>query len=285
MYTQEPRIAPGSEYFIYSPGRLARELYFSPLSTGIYRYMPGYLVSRNRFDSYLVMYIKKGICEVKNGDFYGIGKEGDFVLLDCYCPHSYGSGEGWEALWLHFDGPLAKAYFEEISDRSGQIFSHPDPSALLLLEKILRVFRTSSPVREPELSRDITAMLDSFLFSGEKKESAGVNSALIWKMASYISRHFHENISLELLASQAGLSPYYFLRLFASETGFTPHQYLVNTRIDAAKFLLRSPEIPVKDISVRTGFSSEGSFCSCFKKNEGMTPGQYRKAVLQERRG
>lgn len=284
MYTQEPRIAPGSEYFIYSPGRLARELYFSPLSTGIYRYMPGYLISRNRFDSYLVMYIKRGSCEVKNGDFSGIGKEGDFVLLDCYRPHSYGSSEGWEAIWLHYDGPLAKIYFEEISSRSGQIFSHSDPSALLLLEKILHVFRTSSSVREPELSRDITAMLDSFLALDEKKESAGLNSALIWKTASYISRHFHENISLEMLASQAGLSPYYFLRRFASETGFTPHQYLVNTRIDAAKFLLRSPDISVKDISVRTGFSNESTFCSCFKKNEGMTPGQYRQSILQDKK-
>lgn len=79
---------------------------------------------------------------------------------------------------------------------------------------------------------------------------------------------------------KAGLSPYYFLRLFASETGFTPHQYLINTRINAAKFLLRSPDIPVKDISVRTGFTSESTFCTCFKKNEGMTPGQYRSSVL-----
>lgn len=284
MYIQEPGIAPGSEYYIYSPGRLARELYFSPLSAGVYSYMPGYLVSRNRFDSYLVMYIKKGSCEVKNGDFSAIGKEGDFVLLDCYCPHSYRSSEGWEALWLHFDGPLAKAYFDEISGRNGQIFSNPAPSSLLSLENILHVFRTSSPVREADLSRNITTMLDSFLAANEKKESAGLHSALIWKTASYISRRFHENISLETLASQAGLSPYYFLRLFASETGFTPHQYLVNTRIDAAKFLLRSPEIPIKDICVRTGFSSERTFCSCFKKSEGITPGQYRKAVLQEKK-
>lgn len=217
MYIQEPLIASGSEYYIYSPGRLARSLYFCPLSAGCYSYSPGYAVSRNQFDSYLLMYIEEGRCEIENGAFSGRGNAGEFVFLDCYQPHSYRSGDGWKALWLHFDGPLAKTYFQEISARKGQIFSLSDPSALL---------------------------------------------------------------SLEMLASKAGLSPYYFLRLFASETGFTPHQYLINTRINAAKFLLRSPDIPVKDISVRTGFTSESTFCTCFKKNEGMTPGQYRSSVL-----
>ena len=280
MYIQEPLIASGSEYYIYSPGRLARSLYFCPLSAGCYSYSPGYAVSRNQFDSYLLMYIEEGRCEIENGAFSGRGNAGEFVFLDCYQPHSYRSGDGWKALWLHFDGPLAKTYFQEISARKGQIFSLSDPSALLSLEKILQFFRTSAFIPEPEVSRDITTILDAFLGSDEKKESTGLNSALIWKTASYISRHFHENISLEMLASKAGLSPYYFLRLFASETGFTPHQYLINTRINAAKFLLRSPDIPVKDISVRTGFTSESTFCTCLKKNEGMTPGQYRSSVL-----
>ncbi len=163
MYIQEPLIASGSEYYIYSPGRLARSLYFCPLSADSYCYRPGYAVTRNQFDSYLVMYIEEGSCKIENCAFSGTANEGEFVFLDCYQPHSYRSRDGWKALWLHFDGPLAKTYFQEISTRKGQIFSLSDPSALLSLEKILGFFRTSASISEPELSRDKSLLLSQTL--------------------------------------------------------------------------------------------------------------------------
>ena len=93
---------------------------------------------------------------------------------------------------------------------------------------------------------------------------------------TFINEHFKEELSNELLAGKIGISPYHFIRIFKKETGFTPHEYLVRTRIDMAKYLLKNTGLSVKDICYNTGFSCESVFCSSFKKNVGMTPVNYR---------
>ncbi len=101
-------------------------------------------------------------------------------------------------------------------------------------------------------------------------------SHVIADSISYINEHFHEPLSLESLARKVNLSPFHFIRIFSKETGVTPHQYLINTRISAAKFLLKSSEASIKDIAFSTGFKSESSFCSTFKNWENTTPSLYR---------
>ena len=52
--------------------------------------------------------------DIAAGDSMCRAREGEFVLLDCYRPHQYGSRGEWEASWLHFDGSLAREYYQEI---------------------------------------------------------------------------------------------------------------------------------------------------------------------------
>ena len=59
----------------------------------------------------------------------------------------------------------------------------------------------------------------------------------------------------------------------------TPHKYLITTRMSNAKFLLKTSQMSVKEIAIRSGFSDESGFCTAFKKQEGMTPNEYRNTV------
>ncbi len=97
---------------------------------------------------------------------------------------------------------------------------------------------------------------------------------------SYINEHFQGDLSLEQLAAQANMSLFHFTRVFAKETGITPHQYLIKTRLSAAKYFLKSTEMSIKNIAFSTGFNSETSFCTTFKKWENVTPTQYRQSIL-----
>ena len=90
-----------------------------------------------------------------------------------------------------------------------------------------------------------------------------------------------QELSLEDLAAQAALSPFYFSRLFKRETGFSPHRYILAARIGNAKFLLQSTGDSVKRICFTVGFTSESSFCTAFKKETGLTPSEYRARVLE----
>ena len=56
----------------------------------------------------------------------------------------------------------------------------------------------------------------------------------------------------------------------------TPHKYLITTRMANAKFLLKTSQMSVKEIAFRSGFTDESGFCTAFKKQERMTPKEYR---------
>jgi AraC-like DNA-binding protein len=227
------------------------------------------------------MYIEKGSLTL---EFEGHTRQieaGSFVLIDCYKPHSYYSDQGWESIWCHFDGPTARAYYETIVSHLSNVFSLVNPYPIISkLESIYHTFLDGSVIKEPLMSKFINDILTAFLLYTPQGKNASNYLNMAQEIISYINEHFTEDISVDTLAERAGLSVYHFIRTFKKETGFTPHEYIINTRLNTAKYLLQNSKLPVKDICFNTGFSSESVFCSAFKKHLNVTPTQYRN--LQE---
>lgn len=94
---------------------------------------------------------------------------------------------------------------------------------------------------------------------------------------SYIDRHYDTSLTLEHISREAGFSPYHFIRLFRAAYRKTPHQYLMQQRIEKAKELLRSSDMPILDICYTVGFESLGSFSTLFRRIAGLSPSAYRK--------
>ena len=84
-------------------------------------------------------------------------------------------------------------------------------------------------------------------------------------------------LNLEQMSSQACFSRYHFLRLFRQAFNKTPHQYLVERRIEKAKELLGARDLRVTDVCFEVGFQSLGSFSSLFHKFVGHAPVTYRE--------
>ena len=84
-------------------------------------------------------------------------------------------------------------------------------------------------------------------------------------------------LDLEEISSHACFSRFHFLRLFRQAFNKTPHQYLVERRIERAKELLSSEDLRVTDICFEVGFESLGSFSSLFHKTVGHAPLTYRE--------
>jgi AraC-like DNA-binding protein len=207
---------------------------------------------------------------------------GQLVLLDCYSPHSYYSKDGWACYWLHFDGQVARAFYRRITEAYGSfLFSLDQYSpAFLHLMNIYECFRLSRPIDEAGISSQITSILNSILRGAPQVKKDLPAQESVASAVAYISEHFRYPLSLNDLAQHAAVSPFYFTRVFRQETGYTPHQYIINTRIANAKFLLRTTEDSVKDIAIQTGWNSESTFCSAFRKSTGLTPSVYRKNRL-----
>jgi len=91
-----------------------------------------------------------------------------------------------------------------------------------------------------------------------------------------IDRHYADPLDLTALASEAGVSKYYFLRCFAATYGLTPGAYLTQRRVERAQDLLRATNLTVTEICGLVGYDSLGSFSTRFTSLVGVSPSAYQ---------
>lgn len=93
----------------------------------------------------------------------------------------------------------------------------------------------------------------------------------------YIQNHFREQITLEEVSENVGLTPTYFSGLFKKETEVGFAKYLLNVRMESAKELLRESNLPVVEICRSVGYNDVKHFTHNFEKSTGLKPTVYRK--------
>ncbi len=98
----------------------------------------------------------------------------------------------------------------------------------------------------------------------------------IVKAKLFIDENYQENIDLNNIADEACFSKYHFTRLFKNIYGKSPHQYLMQVRIEKAKHFLQMNHT-VSETCFLVGFESITSFAGLFKKSEGKTPSEYQR--------
>jgi len=92
----------------------------------------------------------------------------------------------------------------------------------------------------------------------------------------WISNHLGDDLSLPVLARQAGMSERSFSRHYAEATGLTPALAIERLRVQGARHLLSETRLPVKRISQRCGFGSEETMRRSFQRLLDTTPQDYR---------
>jgi AraC-like DNA-binding protein len=96
------------------------------------------------------------------------------------------------------------------------------------------------------------------------------------KAKLFIDNNYYSAIDLNNIAATAHFSKFHFIRLFKSIYGKSPHQYLIQVRIDQAKELLKQNH-SVADTCYKVGFDSITSFSGLFRKSTGTTPSAFQK--------
>jgi AraC-like DNA-binding protein len=93
----------------------------------------------------------------------------------------------------------------------------------------------------------------------------------------YLEQHFREQVQLAELARFCELSATHVHRLFQRLLRMSPSEYLLALRLQEARRLLTSTELPLSAIANNTGFFDQSHFTKRFRKMTGMTPTQFRR--------
>ncbi|MBE9109048.1 helix-turn-helix transcriptional regulator [Nodosilinea sp. LEGE 07298] len=107
--------------------------------------------------------------------------------------------------------------------------------------------------------------------------ASGLSKAKRNQVKEYVDANLHQDLKLVELAAIAQISPAYFARLFKQSEGISPHQYILQRRVEQAQALLRHSELSLAEIAVRVGFCDQSHLTRCFKRLVGVTPTQFRQ--------
>ncbi|MEP6703805.1 MAG: AraC family transcriptional regulator [Acidobacteriota bacterium] len=108
--------------------------------------------------------------------------------------------------------------------------------------------------------------------------SGGLSGFRLRRVKEFIDANLEEDLSLAEISAAADLSQFHFARAFRKSTGLTPQQFLMQQRIERAKELLSRDDLPIVEVSLRTGFKNQSHFTSLFRKFTSLTPKVWRES-------
>ncbi|PPA69359.1 response regulator [Jeotgalibacillus proteolyticus] len=138
----------------------------------------------------------------------------------------------------------------------------------------------SSQVTDYKQLRAETAYMLQRMKDTQEEYNLQTDGDIIEQIKQYIIEHAHEDLSLELISREAGLSPIYMSKLFKEKLGINYISFLTECRLEKAKKLMRDSEKSMKEISIDIGYHDPNYFSKVFKKAFHMSPTDYRKQRL-----
>ncbi|MGL6200881.1 MAG: helix-turn-helix domain-containing protein [Lachnospiraceae bacterium] len=258
--------------------------YFYIQGFGIFHVDSKYYTKRKNFNSYLIIYTYDGtgFLEYENKTY--TLHAGDGFFIDCRKPHFYKTdGKNWLHSDLHINGSIIEKLYSDYASSGSCSFSEPLTGKYhTLLEQLITLKDSNVPYPELQMSNAISNILTFLVINSvTAKNRISVTSENMSYLIGYIENHYTKDLSLDFLASFAGISKFHLSREFHKYTGFSPYEYIIQLRIKRAQFLLMSTTLPATKIAQSVGIKDDNNFNNLFKKRVGTTPTYYRKHVTE----
>ncbi len=232
-------------------------------------------------DSWQLLYIHSGRGVLYNN--YG-GEEipincGEMILLRPGQWHSYFPDRetGWEEYWIGFRGSV-------IEERNRQGFLQKSIYKVGVREDIANLYNMAIQVAQQEKTsyQQYLAGVVNMLFGVAvyyESNRAVAQDYVVTKIneaKSLMRGSFCDDISLEEVSKQVGMSYSWFRKKFREYTGISPARYILGLRIQEACRLLAESSLSVKEIAYHINIGDNAYFSAMFLREVGMTPKEYR---------
>ncbi|MBM7579733.1 response regulator [Jeotgalibacillus terrae] len=130
-----------------------------------------------------------------------------------------------------------------------------------------------------QLRAETSYMIDRMKYA-HQAHSQNTDGDMIEQIKHYIIEHAHEDLSLEIISKEAGLSPIYVSKLFKEKLGINYISFLTECRLEKAKKLMRDSEKSMKEIAIEIGYHDPNYFSKVFKKAYHLSPTAYRSKTV-----
>lgn len=289
MEIPEEGVLSNSLRYFFTPSSLASELFYYPTRAGRYfcdhRYAFNHDAETARLASHRLNLMLICVCRgalrfVLEGEAV-TAMPGQAALFDCRRPHEYSAQDDTEFCWMLFNGLNAEALYRRILQNKGgrHVFAPAGfPEITQGIGALVSACETGERMSEAACSQLIHQLLCELLLGGEssgREENRAVGEAI-----GFINRNLNRTITVGDVAAAASFSPAHFSRVFKLQTGYSPYEYILLRRIDAAKHLLTSTRLSVKEVAYQVGYNSEENFIHSFRKKVGVTPGVFRSVPV-----
>lgn len=213
-------------------------------------------------------------------------KAGDAFLFGPYQEQRYGSSadDPWDVYFLHFYGTKIKEYLAEKGFLRTNLWTLKSTDRLReAFEALVREAENGQVWRPAMFSALAYAIVVEFADRATplaaRKEGVGAASAILG-LLPLMQERACEPFDLQEWADRAGVSPFYFCKLFRKITQSSPMEFIGLCRIRQAKTLLiEHRQRPLADIAAACGYPSVSYFIQRFKRQEGLTPREFRRRV------
>ena len=225
-------------------------------------------------DIILFVYCTKGKGIVFNGEKTFIFSQGEaliFNIRDGY--RAEARSKDFHFIWIQMTGSFPNAVLEHHLKDRGHICA-TGPEVVTVCDKIFNIAcKGWSYEGDIKISYFLYELMGTLLISISQDTTIEV-------AVEYIQNHYMEPLSTPQLAELCYLGTSQFIKRFRENFGVTPKQYVINYRVDKAKYLLLDTDLPVSMVAASVGFEDSSYFTRIFKKIAGTTPHDFRKSLF-----
>lgn len=238
-----------------------------------------YHINRPNSDWTIIEYVLQGTGTLlaPDGKEYILSK-GDTYYLPRGSWHRYYtnySEEQWGKIFINFSGDLFSHLLRDFG--IDEQYVYPGLDILDELNHIYELVKHGGEQIEAECSALIFRIIYKMYAAAHRHDEELSDAA---RLKNYIDQNYTKHLEAADLAAMLYKSESQINRIFRQAYQITPHQYLINKKMEAARILLTTTRLSIKAISAKLSFADEFYFSNVFKRHTGKSPREYRQESI-----
>lgn len=226
-----------------------------------------------------VVYVTQGTLELGMGTELYHMEKGDvgFIFPDVIHHYQVFDGEGSRACYIQIVPSSIAVFYEILQSYAPRNPIVREEQLTGEVKQVIRALMHTSIEESVVVEAYMQILLAKCIPLFELVDKSQVGSTdLVYRVVSYISAHFKETVSLNLVAADLGVSKYVLSRVFSGVFHRNFSQYLNDIRMNYAISCLEMSQDTILEIGMESGFDSQRTFNRAFKERFHMTPSEYR---------